>query len=107
MEESLQHALVEEHVAHGFRDDQVHLLGQVNLFDFTGQHVDVLRQCVELDQCLLSNDVNDEETGNSLSFESRGNRFHYHYQGLHRAQVGLSREKMLMSAAQHEILPGY
>lgn len=52
VEVTLQHALVEEHVAHGLRDDDVDLLGQRDLLHLPRDDHDPLRQVVALHQNL-------------------------------------------------------
>lgn len=52
MEVALEHALIEEHVAHGLRDDNVHLLGEGDLFHLPRDDDDALGEVVTLHQDL-------------------------------------------------------
>ena len=49
---ALQHALIVEHVTHGLRDDDVHLLRDRHLLHLTRHHADLTRQLVMLHQHL-------------------------------------------------------
>lgn len=52
MQVALQHALVEQHVAHWLRDDDVHLLGQRHLFHLPWNDDHALPQTVAVHQYL-------------------------------------------------------
>lgn len=49
---ALQHALVEQHVAHGLRDDDVHLLRQGHLLHLPGDDHHTIAQMVAVHQYL-------------------------------------------------------
>lgn len=57
VEVALQHALVEEHVAHGLRDDDVHLLGERHLLYLAGDDHNAVHQVVALHQDLQASDM--------------------------------------------------
>ena len=52
MEVALKHAFIEEHVAHGLRDDDVHLLGEGHLLHLPGDDHNAVGEVVTLHQDL-------------------------------------------------------
>ena len=48
VQEGLEHAFVEEHVAHGLRDDDVDHLGQLHLLHLARDHDDPVEHLVAL-----------------------------------------------------------
>jgi hypothetical protein len=52
MQKSLQHSLVQQHVAHRFGDDRVHLFRKANLFDLSRNHRYFIRAVVRFDERL-------------------------------------------------------
>jgi len=52
VKERLEHSLVEQHVAHRLRYDDVDQLGDFDLLNLAGDHNDVVLQLVVTDECL-------------------------------------------------------